>query len=369
MDIVVVPCYDEERRLDVAAFRAFLANARDVVLLFVDDGSKDDTYGVLSRLAAEFPAHARVLRLPENRGKAEAVRQGLLAALRDEPRFVGYWDADLATPLEVITDFQKTLADPQLEIVLGARVALLGRHIERRAVRHYLGRIFATAASLTLNVPVYDTQCGAKLLRVTPRTRALLERPFVSRWIFDVELIARYLSSGGKLGGIYEYALARWTDVGDSKLRAFDFVRASGEMLRIYREYPLGQPLHAVIAPLASAFSRYVAVGGVGTAIHYAILVIGVEALRLPEGLAASLGATAGAVVNYLLNYHLTFASRVPHRRALPRFALIALLGSLLSGFGVHAGVDLGVHYVVAQITCTVVFLVVGFLLNRAFTF
>lgn len=369
MDVVVVPCYDEERRLDVAAFRLFLAGARDITLLFVDDGSTDDTFGVLSRLALEFPERARVLRLTANHGKAEAVRQGVLAALQEEPRFVGYWDADLATPLDVIADFQNTLADPQLEFVLGARVALLGRQIERRPVRHYLGRIFATAASLTLHAPIYDTQCGAKLLRVTPRTRALFERPFVSRWIFDVELIARYLSSGGKLSGVYEFALARWTDVGESKLRAFDFVRASGEMLRIYREYPLGQPLHRVIAPLTSGFSRYVAVGGVGTALHYAVLVLGVEALALPEGVAASLGATAGAIVNYLLNYHLTFTSRVPHRRALPRFALIALLGSGLSGIGVHAGVDLGVHYVVAQLTCTVVFLIVGFLLNRAFTF
>lgn len=369
MDVVVVPCYDEERRLNVERFRAFLAGESDVKLLFVDDGSRDDTYGVLSRLAAEFPERAGVLRLAENRGKAEAVRQGMLTALAAEPRFVGYWDADLATPLEVIDDFRKTLADPELELVLGARVALLGRHIERRALRHYLGRVFATAASFTLNAPVYDTQCGAKLLRVTPHTRTLFERPFSSRWIFDVELIARYLSTGGKLSGIYEYALERWTDVGESKVRPLDFVRASGEMLRIYREYPLGQPLHALLAPLTSAFSRYVAVGGAGTALHYVVLVAGVEALRLPEGLAASLGATLGAIVNYILNYHLTFTSRVPHRKALPRFAAIALLGSFLSGLGVHAGVDLGLHYVVAQVACTVVFLILGFLLNRAFTF
>jgi putative flippase GtrA/glycosyltransferase involved in cell wall biosynthesis len=369
MDVVVVPCYDEERRLNLAAFRAFLAQPNDTVLLFVDDGSRDGTLALLKGLSAEFPTRALVLPLEQNHGKAEAVRRGILAALEREPRHVGYWDADLATPLDVITDFQKTLSDPALDVVLGARVALLGRHIERRAVRHYLGRIFATAASLTLNAPVYDTQCGAKLFRVTSRTRALFDRPFSSRWIFDVELIARYLAGGGTTKGIYEYALARWTDVGESKLKSSDFIRASGEMLRIYREYPLGQPLHALIAPLTSAFSRYVAVGGAGTALHYVVLVAGVETLHLPEGVAAFAGATAGAIVNYFLNYHLTFTSRVPHRRALPRFAAIALLGSLLSGLGVHAGVDLGVHYVLAQVTCTVLFLVLGFILNRALTF
>jgi dolichyl-phosphate beta-glucosyltransferase len=369
MDVVVVPCYDEERRLDVAAFRAFLAQPSDTLLLFVDDGSRDGTLSLLKALSVEFPEHAVVLALEQNQGKAEAVRRGILAALEQGPRYVGYWDADLATPLEVIADFQRTLEDPVLEVVLGARVALLGRQIERRAVRHYLGRIFATAASMTLHAPVYDTQCGAKLFRVTPRTRALFERPFSSRWIFDVELIARYLSGGGTTKGIYEYALARWTDVGESKLKSSDFIRASGEMLRIYREYPLGQPLHALIAPLTSAFSRYVAVGGAGTALHYVVLVAGVETLHLPEGGAAFAGATAGAIVNYFLNYHLTFTSRVPHRRALPRFAVIALIGSLLSGLGVHAGVDFGVHYVLAQVSCTVLFLVLGFILNRAFTF
>jgi glycosyltransferase involved in cell wall biosynthesis len=238
--VVVVPCYNEASRLRPDLFREFVQATPAVSLLLVDDGSTDATAAVLEDLRGARPESIDVLRLSPNRGKAEAVRRGMLEALEGGARYVGYWDADLATPLDAVVGFREALeANPAIEILMGSRVKLLGRKIERRAARHYLGRVFATFASLTLRLPVYDTQCGAKMFRSTETLREVLSRPFEARWIFDVELLARFLRLRGRPEGppehqpIQEYPLPVWIDVLGSKIRPADWARAAVDLLRI----------------------------------------------------------------------------------------------------------------------------------------
>jgi len=241
--VVVVPCYNEAARLDRAAFRDFSLPGRRLCFCFVNDGSRDETLRVLQSLCAERPGLGWTVDLPVNQGKAEAVRQGVLAAVAKGPAIVGFWDADLATPLSELPRLLAVMEEnPRVEIVLGSRVRLLGRHIDRSALRHYLGRVFATGASLTLGLPVYDTQCGAKLLRVTPALGGLLAPRFLTRWVFDVELLARFerASRGSEIKveeRIYELPLLRWRDVPGSKVRPWDFVRSGLELVRIWSAY------------------------------------------------------------------------------------------------------------------------------------
>jgi glycosyltransferase involved in cell wall biosynthesis len=244
--IIVVPCYNEAKRLRVDTFRDYLRTHPTTSFLFVDDGSKDATLEVLSKLKATTPNQIEIHPLAQNSGKAEAVRQGLLHVVRNRPcDYTGYWDADLATPLDAIDNLQSILEQqPAIKLIMGSRVRLLGREIQRKAARHYLGRVFATFASMTLRLAVYDTQCGAKLLRVTPELAGVLAEPFSSKWIFDVELIARFsktypIPAVGDPEWIYEFPLYRWEDVEGSKLKSTDFLKAAMDLWAIRSRYQL----------------------------------------------------------------------------------------------------------------------------------
>jgi dolichyl-phosphate beta-glucosyltransferase len=239
--MIVVPCYNEEHRLPTDQFLEFLCHSQ-VCFVFVDDGSRDRTFYRLEGLRAGNEDRVFVLRLPANRGKAEAVRAGLNFALDHNPDYIGFWDADLATPLDAIPQFLAvSAAKPEIDMVFGSRVKLLGRKVHRKTSRHYLGRVFATVVSSMLRLPIYDTQCGAKIFRVGPKTRELIADPFLSRWVFDVELIARYIRQLGSAQlaaqGIYEFPLDVWEDVGGSKIRPFDFLAALRDIVLIYWKY------------------------------------------------------------------------------------------------------------------------------------
>ncbi|HEY1954174.1 MAG TPA: glycosyltransferase [Polyangiaceae bacterium] len=243
--VVVVPCYNEEKRLDVDAFRSFALPGHYVDFRFVDDGSDDGTAAVLERIRASRDG-VTVQRLARNAGKAEAVRQGVLAALADEKYdYVGYWDADLAAPLSELAAFVAILESRRsVDVVFGSRVKLMGRSIERLAWRHYLGRIGATLASIALALPIYDTQSGQKLFRATELLARVFAEPFLTRWVFDVEVLARFLTMDPRgrahaAASIHEIPLEHWAFVAGSKVKPTDFARALADLATIKRRYRL----------------------------------------------------------------------------------------------------------------------------------
>lgn len=236
---VVVPCYNEATRLAPDAFLQRCREQPALSFLFVDDGSEDDTVAVLTAICAQAPAQLAFLKLDQNRGKAEAVRRGVVQALGTDAALVGFWDADLATPLYNIEPFAALLDESDTQMVIGSRVRLLGREIQRTPFRHYVGRGFATLASMALRLPVYDTQCGAKLFRANATFREIFAEPFELGWSFDIELLARLVRLARRDGidpakAVVEVPLREWVDAPGSKLRPSHVPRIVWETARLF---------------------------------------------------------------------------------------------------------------------------------------
>ena len=238
---LVVPCYNEAGRLPVSHLESYLREHPEGRVCFVDDGSRDRTRDVLEQIQSRLPAQTTVLGDGVNRGKAGAVRLGMLHALSEtDAALLGYWDADLATPLPELDLLVAACTHaPERIAAIGSRVKRLGTRIVRRPIRHVLGRLFATCASLVLDLPVYDTQCGAKLFHRDAAAIGFRE-PFLSNWLFDVEVLARLRNHYGTAAAaqqIIEVPLGTWADIEGSNLRAGAFIRAPLDLWRIARAY------------------------------------------------------------------------------------------------------------------------------------
>lgn len=221
---LIIPCYNEENRLNLSKFDHFHEN---VYFLFVNDGSTDGTQRYITH---NLPSCSYSLNLDHNKGKAEAVRQGMLHVktlpIFQEIKWVGYWDADLSTPLEELFHFfdYSTFFTNEIHGVIGSRIYKLGSQIERRFLRHILGRLFSTVIAVVLKIKTYDSQCGAKIFRVFLIDKIFRE-PFISKWIFDVEILFRVNDYQ-----VVECPLFFWKDVKGSK------IKIGRNLLRVIRE-------------------------------------------------------------------------------------------------------------------------------------
>ena len=239
---IVVPCFNEELRLPSEAFIRSLELQPALHILFADDGSTDGTHALLDKIQGIAPDRVGIHRLTRNSGKGEAVRQGMFAALRQWPdaQYIGYFDADLATPLTEAFRLRDYLTPRAPFIIMGSRVQLLGTtDIRRLAHRHYFGRLFATLVSMQLGLPVYDTQCGAKLVRAD-QVEALFKEPFLTRWLFDVELLWRCMILVGRHDmreQAAEVPLTMWHERAGSKVNLSDAFKVPLGLSRIARYY------------------------------------------------------------------------------------------------------------------------------------
>jgi len=237
---LIIPCYNEAKRIDSQQYISFLTLNPTFSLLFVNDGSTDQTLTLIQEISNSHP-RAYTLSIQKNMGKGESIRFAVLHACSKPYDFIGYFDADLSSPLAEGLAMLAILENtPCIDYVMGARIAKLGNNIRREGVRHYLGRVIATFIdSFFLKINTYDTQCGAKLMRSSLAVEVFKDH-FTSRWLFDVEILARIISIYGRKKTkkmVFELPLRSWTHQEGSKLNVKDVFRIPLDFIRIKRKY------------------------------------------------------------------------------------------------------------------------------------
>ncbi len=244
---VVVPVYNEERRLSVnlSLVLAYLKSLPESFeLIVVDDGSTDRTAELVEAQLRE-ETHARLITYAPNRGKGHAVRTGVLNSQGERVLFL---DADLSTPVEEIPRALELLESA--DVVIGSR-ALPGSQIAVRQAlyRRVAAAIFDLVKHLLVGLwDLADTQCGFKAYRGEV-ARALFQRSRVDRFMFDVEIL--YLARRAGLR-IVEMPV-RWADVAGSKVRFLEgAVNMIRDLVRIRWTHRHSHPLNARVPEITT---------------------------------------------------------------------------------------------------------------------
>jgi glycosyltransferase involved in cell wall biosynthesis len=221
--LIVIPCFNESNRFKLDYFRALLKTTDlgynknvNIDLLFVDDGSTDNTYNRLEDLLEL--TNVSILRLSKNVGKANAIRTGFLHAKASKYVFLGYLDSDGAFDVNEVVSCIKlyinSYMDVNVDLLSFARVSLAGSDIRRKGHRHLIGRMISTMLVLGSNYRIYDSQSGFKIYSGKFLSQIDLSSPFKTRWFIDWEIILRSSS----LATIVETPVKYWHDVSGSKL-------------------------------------------------------------------------------------------------------------------------------------------------------
>ena len=235
---IVIPCYNESKRINPNQYIEGLKNFSSQVLL-VDDGSSDNTFEILKKLERTAPDRFIAIRNPQNTGKAEAVRRGMNEALEKGFKHVGFLDADLATPFSEIPSFLKAFREnPDINTVIGVRLKLAGHNINRSNSKYFMQKIIATMGSILFKPKVSDTQCGAKMFKADV-LKPVLKDVFTVKWLFDQEILTRVsrLTENKGKNWLYELPLSKWIDIGGSHVKKSDYLKCLKDYFKLLMKY------------------------------------------------------------------------------------------------------------------------------------
>ena len=232
---LIIPCYNEENRLNPTHIDFVIQNSNSVIYL-ANDGSKDNTSHVINEISKQHSDRCIVVDYPENQGKANTIYNTInLINQQGAFDYIGYFDADFSTPPTEVLRILNELENNKHQLIFGSRVLLLNANIKRKWQRHIIGRVIITLINLKFKLGVYDTQCGAKIFS-KELISAAFSKPFFTSWLFDVEVFIR-LKKQNLLSKACEFPLKEWRDVEGSKLSWKTSFKILKELYLLHKNY------------------------------------------------------------------------------------------------------------------------------------
>jgi glycosyltransferase involved in cell wall biosynthesis len=210
---VVIPAYNEELRIEktLLSVSEFLKNQSfDYEILVINDGSHDNTAGLVQKLEAAIPK-LKLVNNKDNHGKGWVTKQGMLEASGDVRLFM---DADNSTKVEEVAKFLPFF-DQGYDLVIGSR-RIQGSVIavHQPWFRDLQGTIFRLIVHTLVPLSVTDSQCGFKAFSAKA-AQSIFSKQSIYRWAFDVEILALARKQGYK---IKEVPIT-WIDDSDSHVK------------------------------------------------------------------------------------------------------------------------------------------------------
>lgn len=226
--LLVIPCYRESGRIApfLDSLQRWLGSDARVSVLVVEDGSGAEEQRRMQQLIetrrTAWPQLRPLLCLEQNLGKGGAVYSGWAA--HEGESLLAFVDADGSCAAEEVARVLDCARQGQARALFASRIKMLGKNVQRDFHRHLLGRVYATIVSETLRIPVYDSQCG---LKVVPRAAYEKARPLlhITGFAFDVELLCALLDTGCV---VHEQPIS-WHETAGGKVR---LLHDSWRMLR-----------------------------------------------------------------------------------------------------------------------------------------
>jgi glycosyltransferase involved in cell wall biosynthesis len=201
---IVIPAYNEERRISktLEKYSLFFEEKKkygiNYEILVVINGSNDNTEKIVEKFK-EWNSNISYMVL-EIGGKGNAVIEGFKKVLRGDSDFIGFTDADNATPPE---EFFKLL-----KYCLKTDGAIGDRYMKDSTItpRPSLSRLMAKRAfnficRSFLLLPFRDTQCGSKIFKRYAIVN-VLPNLTISEWAFDVEILYNLKKKGYQISSV-----------------------------------------------------------------------------------------------------------------------------------------------------------------------